>query len=115
MTEASGQSILQNCDRLKSLKAAYCQAVITDAVLKKLPAACKGLNVLDISYCKSITDEGLEPFTTAKTSFVALLINGLENITALNTVGLIRNSYTTLETLEMSLLDPVFCLIFMIL
>ena len=109
LTEVAGHQIAQNCDKLKSLKAAYCQTVINDTTLKKIAANCKNINTLDISYCKGITDEALDVFSRAKRSFVMLLINGLENITSLGFVGLIRNSYSTLEHLEMSLLDSVCC------
>lgn len=112
LTEASAISIAQNCDKLKVLKAAYCAAAINDAGLKKIAAACKGINTLDISYCKAVTDEGLEAFAQNKTSFIGLFINGLENVTTIGVVAMIRYSYSTLECLEMALLDPVLCYLF---
>ena len=54
----------------------------------------------------------MDAFAKAKTAFSMLLLNGLESITALGVVGVIRNSYATLEHLEMSLLDPVLILFF---
>ncbi len=107
LTEAAATSIAQNCEKLKVLKAAYCAAVINDPSLKKIAESCKLIRTLDISYCKAVTDESLEAFAKNKTSFVGLFINGLENVSTLGVVALLRYSYTTLECLEMALLDPV--------
>lgn len=106
LTEATGKKIA-DCAALRTLKAAYCVAVITDGTLKNIGISCKLLSFLDISYCKLVTDEGLEEFSHSKRSYSGLLLNGLENLTTIGLVAVLRNSYDTLEHLEVSLLDPV--------
>lgn len=107
LTEVSGISIGKNCTNLISLKAGHCKEVITDNVLRLIGTTCKSLSGLDISYCNKVTEEGLEGFLPNKQSFSMLVLNALENITGLVVIGILRNSLTTLEQLELAFLDPV--------
>ena len=100
-------SIGRNCTALESLKAAYCKEVITNRVILLMANTCKELNTLNISHCKTITEDGIEGFINNKQKFIALLLNGLEYIAELGVIGLIRNSIETLEHLELGFLDPV--------
>ena len=107
LTEASGISIGENCVKLVSLKAGHCKKAITDNVLRLIGRTCKALSELDISYCKSITEEGLESFLPSKHSFSILILNALEKIEAFVLIEIIKNSTTKLEHLELAFLDPV--------
>ena len=97
--------IVESCNKLKGLKAAHCALAVTDNVIKKLATLCKDLKAMDISYCKSVTDDALEAFSKSKTCFSSILVNALENITPMGVISLIRNSHQFLEQLEISLLD----------
>lgn len=107
LTEASIDFISQNCAKLKSLKAAYCSSAITDESLTKLAKGCPNLSMIDISYCKTITDEGVEGFLQSKFKFSKILINGLESLTSLGVISLLKHSFQVLVHLEMGILDPV--------
>jgi hypothetical protein len=107
LTEASGISIGKNCVNLVGLRAGHCKEVITDNVLRLIGETCKSLAELDLSYCRNITEEGLESFLPNKRSFSILILNALENIAGLVVIGILRNSVTTLEHLELAFLDPV--------
>jgi len=72
---------------------------------------CRQLDYLDISYCKEITDEGLEGFAKNKHSFKGLVINGLVQLSGIGVIGLIRNSSKTLECIEMGFMNTVSCLV----
>lgn len=107
LTEAAGKLISKNCENLLVLKAAHAPNVISDATTNLIANGCKALNHLDISYCRSVTDEGLEGFAKNKHSFKSLLINALSNLSAMGVIGLVRNSSRTLECMEMSFMSPV--------
>lgn len=107
LTEASGISIGENCPNLKSFKAGRCPEVVTDNVLLKISNNCLNLHILDISYCRKVTDDGIEGFINNKQKFVVLALNAIENLACLAVIGILRNSATTLERLEMSFMDSV--------
>ena len=107
LTENAGMMVGSNCPNIKVLKVAYCSDMVTDVVLKTIGNGCKFLIEFDFSYCKAVTDEGLESLSQSKQSFTSLLVNGLDNISGIGVAGLLRNSSSTLQCLEISLLDPV--------
>lgn len=107
LSEKAGMLIGSSCPNLKSLRAAHCAEVVTDAVMKSIGSGCKLLQCFDFSYCKAVTDDGLEYLSQTRQSFSMLLANGLENISGVGLTGLLRNSSPTLQHLEISLLDPV--------
>jgi len=107
LTETAGKFIAYNCKNIRTLKAAHCVNVITDSVLIQIGASCKFLNFIDISYCKTLTDTGLISLTQQKQSFIGLVMNGLDNVTSKGLIELLKDSYKTLDRLELGLVDPV--------
>jgi len=108
LTEAAIFSISQNCSKLKTFKIAYCVKAMTDDSLAKFCKGCPIVSVIDISYCKAITDIGMEGFLQNKLKFTRIQMNGLEELTSLGVNAVLKNSSSCLQYLEMGLLDPVF-------
>jgi hypothetical protein len=107
LTETAGKFITDNCRNVRTLKAAHCTSVITDYVLTLIGASCKLLKLIDVSYCKSLTDAGLISLTQQKQHLIGLIMNGLDNITSKGVIELLQVSYKTLEQLEIGLADSV--------
>jgi len=91
---------------LKRLQASNCQTAITDNSLKALAAVEDlGIEFLDISYNKLVTDEGLKFFEGKSLPLVHLIISGLgADVTSVGLAFLIQSANKTLRHLEAALM-----------
>lgn len=89
----------ENLGNLVSLNTSNCQDAMDDEIIAKI-AACEDpkLELLDISYCKKVTDAGLASFESSKDFPIKhLCINGLMAVSGKGLFHLIDSCKKTLE------------------
>ena len=108
LVEASGLMKLVEVggETLRELHAQNCQDAVVDDVLKALAGLETGiLEVLDISYCKHVTDEGLQAFENKVLPLTRLCVSGLIGVTGRGLAYPIRACTETLLIFQGAMMD----------
>lgn len=92
-------------ETLSEVQFSGCTGAVNDKVMSLLAGLEKTLTLLDISYCKQVTDEGLTHFAEKSYPLEVLVINGVTGISgqALNTW--LKSFSASLAEFEASLMD----------
>lgn len=72
--------MIDNNRKLVHLQLSGCTNALDDAVMSVIAESLPNLNFLDISYCKQVTDGGLEPWFGKTYPLDTLVINGVNGI-----------------------------------
>lgn len=104
--ESGMEQFLDSCgENLTKLQASNCQLAITDGILGKLTETSSKLRILDISYCKLVTDDGLKAFENKSLPIEILCMTGLGNaVTGLGLSYPITACKDSLRTFEAALM-----------
>ena len=101
--------LIDNNRDLQFVQLSGCTNGVDDDVMRNIANCLTNLNMLDISYCKEVTDEGLKHFTDKTYPLDTLCVNGCNKISGPGLKQLLHSFKDTLLDLEAALNDqPTF-------
>lgn len=98
--------LIDNNKKLTHLQLSGCNNAVDDSVMTNIAKClCETLELLDVSFCKKITDEGLAAFTGKTMPLDSLMINGCNGISGPGVKQFLHSFKDTLLDFEASLND----------